>query len=171
MNRPRLVRALRIAWSVMWGIACVLLCVLWVRSYWHADYLRGTLKFDNLQIVSDAGRLLYTYEHGDYFGNGFSWLINESVDVESDREQLPFLANWVGVDIDTYTPSIKAGFCAGETVLGYAIMVPHWFAALTIGTLGALPWLRWSKRFSLRTLLIATTLIAVGSGLIVWSMH
>ena len=27
-------RKLRIAWSVTWGIACVLLIVLWVRSYW-----------------------------------------------------------------------------------------------------------------------------------------
>src|SRR3977135_2369552 len=31
----------------------------------------------------------------------------------------------------------------------------------------ALPWIRWSKRFSLRTALIATTLVAVGLGLIV----
>src|SRR4051812_41646326 len=26
-------RTLRIAWSVFWGLACVLLVVLWVRSY------------------------------------------------------------------------------------------------------------------------------------------
>jgi hypothetical protein len=30
-------RKLRIAWSVGCAIACVLLCVLWVRSYYHAD--------------------------------------------------------------------------------------------------------------------------------------
>ena len=30
-------RKLRIAWSVVWGIAAVLLIVLWVRSYWLAD--------------------------------------------------------------------------------------------------------------------------------------
>ena len=27
-------RKLRIAWSVAWGVLAVLLCVLWVRSYW-----------------------------------------------------------------------------------------------------------------------------------------
>src|SRR4051794_7644371 len=27
----------RIAWSVFWGVACVLLIVLWVRSYWWSD--------------------------------------------------------------------------------------------------------------------------------------
>ena len=30
-------RKLRIAWSVAWGVVAVLLCVLWVRSYWWAD--------------------------------------------------------------------------------------------------------------------------------------
>ena len=27
-------RKLRIAWSAVWGIAAVLLCVLWVRSHY-----------------------------------------------------------------------------------------------------------------------------------------
>jgi hypothetical protein len=30
-------RNLRIAWSVAWGVVCLLLVVLWVRSYWWAD--------------------------------------------------------------------------------------------------------------------------------------
>src|SRR4051794_7311826 len=30
-------RKLRIAWSVTWGIAAVLLIALWVRSYWIVD--------------------------------------------------------------------------------------------------------------------------------------
>src|SRR4051794_39162743 len=30
-------RKLRIAWSVFWGLACVLLIVLWVRSYFRVD--------------------------------------------------------------------------------------------------------------------------------------
>src|SRR4051795_652243 len=32
-------RKLRIAWSVFWGVACVLLIVLWVRSYsWNEEF-------------------------------------------------------------------------------------------------------------------------------------
>jgi len=30
-------RKLRITWSVAWGMVAVLLCVLWVRSYWWMD--------------------------------------------------------------------------------------------------------------------------------------
>jgi hypothetical protein len=47
------------------------------------------------------------------------------------------------------------------------ILIPYWLPVLLIGTLSALPWLPWT--FSLRTLLIATTLSAVLLGLVVWS--
>src|ERR1700754_4951271 len=30
-------RKVRIAWSVLWGVAAVLLVALWVRSYWVQD--------------------------------------------------------------------------------------------------------------------------------------
>ena len=39
----------------------------------------------------------------------------------------------------------------------------------SIAALAAAPWIRWSRRFSLRTLLIATTLVAVVLGLIVYA--
>src|SRR5262245_10621990 len=39
MNRPRIIRGLRIVWKVACGRLCVLLAVLWVRSYWRTDYL------------------------------------------------------------------------------------------------------------------------------------
>src|SRR3954447_9768164 len=38
-KRPLKYRKLRIAWSVFWGLTCVLLVVLWVRSYWCEDVL------------------------------------------------------------------------------------------------------------------------------------
>jgi hypothetical protein len=48
-------------------------------------------------------------------------------------------------------------------------VMPHWFLLLVSSSAGILPWIRWSTRFSLRTLLIATTLVAVGLGLIVYA--
>ena len=47
--------------------------------------------------------------------------------------------------------------------------IPYWFLTLFSAALAAAPWLRW--RFSLRTLLLAITLIAVVLGLIVWSIR
>jgi hypothetical protein len=46
------------------------------------------------------------------------------------------------------------------------IRVPFWLMAIVTSVLAAAPWV--PSRFSLRTLLIATTLVAVLLGLIVW---
>jgi hypothetical protein len=45
-------------------------------------------------------------------------------------------------------------------------MFPHWIVVIVSGAVAIMPWLRW--RFSLRTLLIATTVVAVVLGLIVY---
>jgi hypothetical protein len=50
---------------------------------------------------------------------------------------------------------------------GWVVWSPHWFLSALAATFAIVPWihkLRW--RFSLRTLLIATTLVAVGLGTI-----
>jgi hypothetical protein len=50
-----------------------------------------------------------------------------------------------------------------------AFAIPQWLLVLSVLLLAAAPWLRCSARFSLRTLLIATTLVAVVLGLMVWA--
>jgi len=49
----------------------------------------------------------------------------------------------------------------------FTIQIPPWFAVRGREFLAAMPWLPFWWRFDLRTLLIATTLIAVVLGLIV----
>jgi hypothetical protein len=61
------------------------------------------------------------------------------------------------------------GFYFKRTPNGRRLDIPYWFIVLLNAAIAAAPWLPWwSKRFSLRTLLIATTLIAVALWLIVW---
>src|ERR1043165_6999457 len=50
-------RKLRIAWSVFWGIACVLLIVLWVRSYSTSDILSHQKNGMLTTFCSSSGRL------------------------------------------------------------------------------------------------------------------
>jgi hypothetical protein len=50
------------------------------------------------------------------------------------------------------------------------VVVPHWFLILISAFIAAVPWLTRLRRFSLRTLLIAITLVAVGLGIVVVSM-
>jgi hypothetical protein len=47
------------------------------------------------------------------------------------------------------------------------LWMPFWIPVLLMVTLAEIPWIT-VRRFSLRTLLIATTLIAVVLGVIVW---
>jgi hypothetical protein len=49
------------------------------------------------------------------------------------------------------------------------IAIPYWSLALVTGCSAALPW--FTYRFSLRTLLIATTLVGVVLGLAVWALR
>jgi len=51
------------------------------------------------------------------------------------------------------------------------VAIPHWFLALLLLGLTYVPWMPWHKlrwRFSLRTLLIVTTLVAVMLGIGIW---
>jgi hypothetical protein len=62
--------------------------------------------------------------------------------------------------------SWSAGWQSDPTPAAFALC-PHWFAASVVTLIAATPWLRF--QFSLRTLLIATTLVAVVLGLVVWA--
>jgi hypothetical protein len=47
----------------------------------------------------------------------------------------------------------------------WTLYLPHWFVLCGVITLAAVPWLRW--RFSVRMLLVVTTLVAIALGLVV----
>jgi hypothetical protein len=67
-----------------------------------------------------------------------------------------------------------------ETVFGFqvvsnptegAIILPHWSLAAVVGALGAVPCIKNARRFSLRALLLATTLVAVFLGAIIYALR
>jgi hypothetical protein len=148
---------MRIAWSVFWGIACLLLIVLWVRSYWRQDYVE--LKFTRvaLGMVSVRARLVASFAWGPTSGKTLSF----EVDSESDN-------NPEEHDADLTEMSNKLGFGTFNDP-SPVVVFPHWFAALIAGISACMPSIRWSSRFSLRTQLIATTLVAGVLGLVVWA--
>ena len=156
-------RKLRIAWSVFWGLAAVLLIVLWVRSYWGNDSIaipQSTANYFGLvtmrtdtQIDSGRGRIGGVW-------NGASGLLTPSVWIVS-HEPLA----------DDFEPD-GFGFEFTNSPIGRVYSVPHWFLLIWSSALIAAPWLPWwSNRFSLRTLLIAITAVAVVLGLIVWAVR
>ena len=152
-------RKLRIAWSLACGIACVLLMMLWVRSYWYGDYIN--------QVSSASGRINSV---GSTYGT-----LRFSFDKQSFRHPgqvggWHMFHQWLG---EPETPekenaeirklnSQQLHWVNRPTRL--LIKVPHWLIAVLAAVAGAIPW--WPKRFSLRALLITTMLVAVLMGLI-----
>jgi hypothetical protein len=144
-------RKLRMAWSVACGIVFVMFIALWVRSYWIAHGLVYTRSTTIVLIYASAGTTGGSYislPRGSRIGNkpGFEWHYNA---VRPDPDLKPFM--W-----DRRPQSLS-------------VRVPAWCCASFFVLLAALPWIRF--RFTTRTLLIATTLVAVVLGLIALSMR
>jgi hypothetical protein len=146
-------RKLRIAWTLFCGIACVLLCVLWVRSYWW----REQIEIRQSSLISCAayanGELVFVTNPVPVTIRG-GWSFRR--DPASEAEPPP------GESIPAFCFSTQGVF---------TLAVPFWFAALSAAVCAALPHVRWSKRFTLTTLLIATTVVAVVLGGIVWAVR
>ncbi|HEY4234255.1 MAG TPA: hypothetical protein VGM76_12565 [Lacipirellulaceae bacterium] len=155
-------RKLRIAWSVLWGITGVLFCVIWVHTIHKSDKAAAW--------ISDS-----YYFYGDAFQN---WM---EVSIAKPKPQPAplFRMNYPGYYYSNFvanptplTPPIHEWHIAASTAFGtpgVEIRMPIWLGVVSSVLLAAISWLPWwSNRFSLRTLLIATTLIAVAMGLIAW---
>jgi hypothetical protein len=151
-------RYLRIAISVVCGVVCLLLIVLWLRSYWIAD---GFGKADTWNVVSLRGELLVSILD-DKTGfvtvqGGYS---AEKISEEFDSWNLNAAA----------TPTWDIFFARGGNFPGWFHTIGVKFFTLLIIpfvlAVSTCPWIHWSKRFNLRTLLIASTVVAVILGII-----
>ncbi len=145
-------RTLRIAWSMICGLTAVLLIVLCVRSYKWRDVLGVTTR---TVLITGDGELSIATAKANFGGRA------KPGHFESRSSDLAPLL-WNG----KRTWSLYAIYGAAlGTLLSYVVVkVPFLIAA--IGLVGACPWL--PRRFSLRTLLIVLTLVAVGLGLLTW---
>ena len=144
---------MRIAWSVACGVACVLMVVFWVRSYWWIDEAAGpTPDGYVIFLASSVGDL----EFGRELNNRRewpSWTVAHGQAQSSNR--------WPGARGSKFEWRWSA--------IGIYCRVPFWFPVLGAAVCSLLPWVGRARRFSLRTLLVATTLVAVVLGAIAYA--
>jgi hypothetical protein len=161
-------RKLRIAWSVAGAVAAVLLIVLWVRSYTRVDgYIWSSTNTGNEELLMcGAGRVVMAHNFDLPEEDGFE---HYTTVFKSSND----MQNWFYLSTPICDPlqrpiSYPAGFGLSRiSNQGFVITFPFWFASTIAAFLAAGPWFRQlSVRFSLRTLLIITTLVAVVLGLI-----
>ncbi len=150
---PMTYRKLRIAWTVFWGVAAVLLIVLWVRSYWRVQHVVWNSETKAFDISFDRGQL----------GIG---AVNDRIMLPLGWSHRTFPIWSADSDSDTDdTPKTILGFGLETDDISIDAYIPFWFPVLTCAAIAIIPSPLF-KRFSLRTLLIATTLVAVVLGLI-----
>ena len=144
----RYLRYLRIAFSITCLTACVALVALWVRSNRARDVLIGPIYgIHSFSLTSVDGRI------------GFFRLWTGGRDLPYSVHSDP---------IDEFPPFAPESFTITKPtrINGLGVVLPHWFLVVLTGTFAVIPSLKWSRRFSVRTLLIVMTLIAALLGVI-----
>lgn len=123
---------------------CLLLTGLWARSWFVGGKIAGINLLDGTycELASQGGQ----------FG----------VLSLKDSGRVP--GDLVGDYFGIWSYGIH---CYGG-VPNFLIVFPCWMSVVITGMVAASPWYPWSKRFRLRTLLIATTAVAVALWFIVW---
>ncbi len=149
----------RIACTAFCGITAVLLVVLWVRSQNRID--RITWHYDNAKAFQ-VGTLPGAFD--------LNLFVDRPIPVPRSLAARPWMTEWFE----------SMQYINGETYWWFAVLsgnkfhsvvIPNWFLMLSCCGFGSVPWLPWSKRFSLRTLLLAMTLVAVVLGVLVWMVR
>jgi hypothetical protein len=169
-----MLKYLRIAATALSVTVCVLLVALWVRSYWYEDQLAN-----------------YMVEIGGYRTGGYVFrsrqgnLLISTYDAMNDPGMIPPLTYPWYIESKritgpmTHTLANKSTtnalwrFGIRRSAEATYVNVPHWFVIILSAMLLAMLGRRqlWTARFSLRTLLIAWTLVAVGLAIIVLSIQ
>jgi hypothetical protein len=164
-------RKLRIAWSVACGVICLLLILLWVRSYFRLDRIEWRFS-RGIMSNSFRGQL------------GISWIKYRSA-LPAEFQGITFRSS----PIVPGPNGTKVNYNDGSgrplpSLLGFksswisapvrrrvsTFVTPYWFPTLLSGIVASISLWRSSLRFSLRTMLIATTLVAVMLGIITIAM-
>jgi hypothetical protein len=144
VRSPLRLRKLRLAWSIVCTIVCVLLIGLWVRSYSYAD-----------TVVLGFGHTVTSFQ-GDLLLDTPIFLAGTSMTPGPSTHSI------LNFQITTETLNSSSLFLHDR-----GISLPYWLATLVAASFASLFWLHW--QFSLRTLLIATTLVAVILGFAVYA--
>ena len=151
-SRPfaRLFRFLRIASTLLFSALCIVVIVLWVRSYW---YLEGGMisTFPNQHIAfhGGSGRLCVWLEHSRA-NQWFDWHYHPNIESVSpdDEDRIPVF------DLAFFWPTMTR------------LYVAHWLLAVTAALMAIAPWC--PRQFGLRAMLIGVTAISVTIALITW---
>ena len=144
-------RKLRIVWSVAWGVVAVVLVALWVRSYQADEAISFRWPGGRLIEFGHMSGMCAVITH-DNLNFDFDGPVTDKMErIERIQRANKWRTGW------------HETFLIGPMIRdGVRIVSPYWLLVSAVAGAAFLSWIRW--RFSLRTLIIVTTLVAVGLG-------
>src|SRR5689334_12820716 len=151
MTKPLPYHKLRIAWSVVWGVVAMLLVVLWVRTQFVCETVAGPLtRSTALTITSRQGGIGVGFF---YDVNGpDAWTISASAPDTKSAFHYPTVLDFGFARLNSRAYTL------------YIARLPYWALISVASGLSLFARPRISLRFTTRTLLIATTLVAIVLG-------
>ena len=158
MDKQAVIRRVRIAWTAFWAILAVSFVFMWIRGYWAADSMSLNTSGKSYDVQSVRSMIVLKY-YNPKSSNTRARLSATRFHVRSTP---------LGSDYNHIFQDARKtlGFLYSDSKAQYFV-VPYRFPTLVSAALAALPWVK--RKFSLRTMLIATTLLAVVLGLAVWA--
>ncbi len=155
--RRSYLRYLRIAFSSACGVVCILLVVLWVRSYWwHMSGQTGFASPTNFIVMSYRGEVVVKYVN--HSNDIWTWTTTPAKNA-GIYNNVPLYKSWEVLN--------AIGIGISHVQDGIIVALNYWLAILI--TTGCIFISYLKPRFSLRALLIASTLVAVLLGAVVLS--
>jgi hypothetical protein len=149
MYRPRIHWLLRIAFSAVCLLFCAASTGLWVRTQYSCDTVHGPIQGACSFVVTSRQGGLGFGCHTDFL---------ETWDWHTlPPHTLPSATYKSALVVELYRSPAKDFF---------VVRFPYWFLIVVAATCAAASWFNRLWRFSLRTLLIAATVVAVVLGLI-----
>jgi hypothetical protein len=148
-----MLRRLRIVASMFFAIVTVAIAMLWVRSYWSLDQIVHANGVGEVYSASSDQGLVELF-------NFYEWPNPPSASYWSLQSRLP--------ELQIAGPR----FVWDVSSLHHAcVIAPHWFLLLFTMVAAGLCWPFLPFRFSLRSMLIATTLVGVAMGLVAYAFR
>ena len=150
---------LRSGWVVLCFVPTLLIIAMWLRSYWRSDLVRTRIATKPVEIISTPGRVKITRSEG--VAGQFDLLATYSTDqsvAQALRSHVERFDNFCGL-----------GLVRGRNP---AVLLPYWLFVLIVGVISiSFARIRWSNRFSMRAIMVTTTVAAIALGVLVVAMQ
>jgi hypothetical protein len=151
-----MLKYLRIAVTALSVTACVLLIVLWVRSYWRFDTVEGDIGGHLVRLLTASGNLRFDVVNPRNTPPQWNW----STEVIKEKQSVGLNP----LDRDGGRSFSCRLFNISTSPRRTYAWMPFLVPVLLAASLGVFPWAIAIRRFSLKALMILCTLVAVGLG-------